>query len=49
VGEGSVPQYHTAVLSSNANETGAALTAETDDTEFILVCQAQARVRKRSF
>jgi len=32
-----IQQYHTAVLSNSAHETGVSLTAGTNDTEFVLV------------
>lgn len=39
VGRESIPQeqYHTLVLSTNANETGVLLKSGSDDTEFMLV------------
>jgi redox-sensitive bicupin YhaK (pirin superfamily) len=37
--DGSVnDSFHTLVLSSNSGETGARITATSDDTEFVLVC-----------
>ena len=37
--DGSVnDSFHTLVLSNNSGETGARITATSDDTEFVLVC-----------